>query len=105
DMANIQVLYGPQGTLYGDDAMGGLVEYTTVKPDLNSFSGRAQADVSQVQGGGVGDAQRAMVNLPVIDGSLALRISGFLRHDPGFIDDVESGQKNVNDDSAKGGRV
>ncbi|HUN70749.1 MAG TPA: TonB-dependent receptor [Steroidobacteraceae bacterium] len=105
DMANIQVLYGPQGTLYGDDAMGGLIEYTTVKPDLSHFSGRVEADVSQVQGGGVGDAQRAMVNLPVIDGTLALRITGFLRHDPGFIDDVESGQDNVNDDSAKGGRV
>ncbi|HEY6517225.1 MAG TPA: TonB-dependent receptor [Steroidobacteraceae bacterium] len=105
DMANIQVLYGPQGTLYGDDAMGGLVEYTTVKPDLSRFAGRVEADASQVQGGGVGDAQRAMVNLPVIDGTLAVRISGFLRHDPGFIDDVESGQNNVNDDAAKGGRV
>jgi outer membrane receptor protein involved in Fe transport len=105
DMANIQVLYGPQGTLYGDDAMGGLVEYTTVKPDLSRFAGRVEADVSQVQGGGVGDSQRSMVNLPVIDGTLGLRISGFLRHDPGFIDDVESGQNNVNDDAAKGGRV
>lgn len=105
DMANIQVLYGPQGTLYGDDAMGGLVEFTTVKPDLERFSGRVEADASTVAGGGVGSAQRAMVNLPVIDGTLALRISGFLRHDPGFIDDVESGQKNVNDDSAKGGRI
>jgi iron complex outermembrane recepter protein len=105
DMANIQVLYGPQGTLYGDDAMGGLVEFTTVKPDLERFSGRVEADASTVEGGGVGSAQRAMINLPVIDGTLALRITGFLRHDPGFIDDVESGQKNVNDDAAKGGRV
>ena len=105
DMANIQVLYGPQGTLYGDDAMGGLVEYTTVKPDLERFSGRAEADTEKVSGGGVGSAQRAMVNLPIIDGTLALRITGFLRHDPGFIDDVESGQDNVNDASSKGGRV
>lgn len=105
DMANIQVLYGPQGTLYGDDAMGGLVEFTTVKPDLAHFSGRASADVSQVSGGGVGSAQRAMVNLPILDGTLAMRITGFLRHDPGFIDDVESGVENVNDASAKGGRV
>ena len=105
DMANIQVLYGPQGTLYGDDAMGGLIEYTTVKPDLERFSGRVEADTSTVQGGGVGSAQRAMVNLPIIDGTLGLRITGFLRHDPGFIDDVESGQKNVNDDAAKGGRI
>jgi outer membrane receptor protein involved in Fe transport len=105
DMANIQVLYGPQGTLYGDDAMGGLVEFTTVKPDTERFSGRVEADTSAVSGGGVGSAQRAMVNLPIIAGTLAMRITGFLRHDPGFIDDVESGQKNVNDDSAKGGRV
>lgn len=105
DLANIQVLYGPQGTLYGDDAMGGLVEYTTAKPDLSRFAGRVEADASQVQGGGVGDAQRAMINLPLLDGTLAMRITGFLRHDPGFIDDVESGQKNVNDDAAKGGRV
>jgi iron complex outermembrane recepter protein len=105
DMANIQVLYGPQGTLYGDDAMGGLIEFTTVKPDLEHFAGRVEADGSQVDGGGVGSAQRAMVNLPLIDGTLAMRITGFLRHDPGFIDDVESGQQNVNDDSAKGGRV
>lgn len=105
DMANIQVLYGPQGTLYGDDAMGGLIEYTTVKPDLERFSGRVEADTSTVQGGGVGSAQRAMVNLPIIDGTLGVRITGFLRHDPGFIDDVESGQKNVNDDAAKGGRI
>jgi iron complex outermembrane recepter protein len=105
DMANIQVLYGPQGTLYGDDAMGGLVEYTTVKPDLERFSGRVEADTSTVEGGGVGSAQRAMVNLPIVDGTLAMRITGFLRHDPGFIDDVESGQKNVNDDSNKGGRI
>jgi iron complex outermembrane recepter protein len=105
DMANIQVLYGPQGTLYGDDAMGGLVEFTTVKPDLHRFAGRVEADGSQVYGGGVGSAQRAMINLPLLDGTLAMRITGFLRHDPGFIDDVESGVKNVNDGSAKGGRV
>lgn len=105
DIANIQVLYGPQGTLYGNDAMGGLVEFTTVKPDLNRFSGRVEADTSQVYDGGVGSTQRGMVNLPIIDGTLALRLTGFLRHDPGFIDDVESGQDNVNDRSAKGGRV
>ncbi len=105
DMANIQVLYGPQGTLYGDDAMGGLVEFTTVKPDLERFSGRVEADGSQVSGGGFGSAQRAMINLPIVDGALAMRITGFLRHDPGFIDDVESGVNNVNDASSKGGRI
>lgn len=105
DMANIQVLYGPQGTLYGDDAMAGLVEFTTIKPQLDHFSGRAEASGSSVAQGGVGSGQRAMVNLPVIDGKLALRVNAFLRHDPGFIDDIQSGVHNVNDDSVKGGRV
>jgi iron complex outermembrane receptor protein len=107
DMASIQVLYGPQGTLYGDDAMGGLVEFTTVKPSLERFSGRVETDVSQVYDGGIGSSQRAMLNLPLIDGKLGVRITGFLRHDPGFIDDVQPGsyRKNVNDAAAKGGRV
>lgn len=105
DMASIQVLYGPQGTLYGDNAMGGLIEFTTIKPNVNRFFGRVAADVSSVYSGGVGSGQRGMVNLPLIRGKLGLRITGFVRHDPGFIHDVESGQHNVNDVSAKGGRV
>jgi iron complex outermembrane recepter protein len=104
DMADIQVLYGPQGTLYGDDAMGGLVEFTTIKPQLDRFSGRVEADGSNIAQGGYGDGERGMVNLPVIEGKLAVRISGFVRHDPGFIDDIESGQHNVNDGFASGGR-
>jgi iron complex outermembrane recepter protein len=107
DMANIQVLYGPQGTLYGDDAMGGLIEFTTVKPDLDHFDGRVQADVSQVYDGGIGSGQRGMVNLPIVDGTLGMRITAFLRHDPGYIDDVQPGsyRQNINDAEAKGGRV
>jgi outer membrane receptor protein involved in Fe transport len=105
DMENIQVLYGPQGTLYGDDAMAGLVAYTTVKPQLDKFSGRVEAGVSSVAQGGVGSDERAMLNLPIIDGTLAVRVNAFLRHDPGFIDDIQSGVRNVNDDSVKGGRI
>lgn len=107
DMANIQVLYGPQGTLYGDDAMGGLIEFTTVKPDLEHFAGRVEADASEVYDGGIGSSERAMVNLPIIDGTLAMRITGFERHDPGYIDDVQPGSYRENDNTAaaKGGRV
>ena len=107
DMASIQVLYGPQGTLYGDDAMGGLIEFTTVKPNLERFSGRVEADTSTVHGGGVGSGERAMLNLPIVHGKLALRITGFLRHDPGFINDVQPGSErhNINTAAAKGGRV
>ena len=106
DMANIQVLYGPQGTLYGDDAMGGLVEFTTVKPDLDRFSGRASRPTSRRSPAAVSAAPSGRWSIcPSSDGTLGMRITGFLRHDPGFIDDVESGVKNVNDAAAKGGRV
>lgn len=105
DMASVQVLYGPQGTLYGDNAMGGLVEFTTIKPNVDRFFGRVEADVSSVYDGGIGSGQRGMLNLPLVHGKVGLRITGFLRHDPGYINDVQSGQHNVNDDSAKGGRV
>lgn len=104
DMQNIQVLYGPQGTLYGANAMGGLFLFTTIKPDLNRYSGSVEADTSSASDGGWGSGERVSFNAPLIDGKLAVRMSGFLRHDPGFIDDVQSGAHNVNDASTRGGR-
>jgi iron complex outermembrane receptor protein len=103
-IANIQVLYGPQGTLYGDDAMGGLIEFTTTKPDLNQFSGRVQLDGSNVDHGGWGSSERVGVNIPIIEGTLAVSLNAFDRKDPGFIYDVQTGVHNVNDGTNYGGR-
>jgi iron complex outermembrane recepter protein len=104
DLENIQALYGPQGTLYGADAMGGLIMFTTLKPQLDQFSGRVEADGSSVYDGGYGSGQRVMLNAPLIDGTLAVRVSGYLRHDPGYIDDAQTGVDNINDGSSRGGR-
>jgi iron complex outermembrane recepter protein len=104
DLERIEVLRGPQGTLYGAGSMGGLVKFVTATPDFSGFSARVQLDGSSVDDGATGYGARAMVNIP-IDDSLALRASGFTREDPGFIDDVASGEKDLNDSRINGGRI
>ncbi len=74
DLDRIEVLKGPQGTLYGASALGGLLKYVTTDPDTRAVSGRVQADVSTVAHGGEGYAGRAAVNVPLIADKLAVRI-------------------------------
>lgn len=105
DLQHIEVLRGPQGTLYGASSMGGLIKYVTVAPDTDSFSGHVQADVSSTEHGGTGYGVRASANLPVIDDKFALRVSAFKREDAGYIDDPLQGKRDVNDGEVKGGRV
>ena len=105
DIAQVEVLRGPQGTLYGANAVGGVLKYVTVKPDPDQFSGRAEVTTESVDHGGVGGAVRAAVNLPLIADTLALRISGSDREDAGFISDPTLGKKNLNGDLVSGGRA
>ncbi|NIJ15917.1 TonB-dependent receptor [Sphingobium vermicomposti] len=105
DLDRIEVLKGPQGTLYGASALGGLLKYVTTDPNTQEFSGRVQADASTVAHGEEGFALRGAVNIPLIADELALRVSGFYRNDPGYIDNVLTGERNTNDGHAEGGRV
>lgn len=105
DLDRIEVLKGPQGTLYGASALGGLLKYVTTDPDTRGFSGRVQADASTVAHGEEGFAVRGAVNIPIVADKLAMRVSGFYRKDPGYIDNVLTGERNTNDGHAEGGRV
>lgn len=105
DLQHIEVLRGPQGTLYGASSMGGLIKYVTVAPDPGSFSGRAQVDVSSTEHGGTGYGMRASANLPVASDKFALRVSTFKRQDAGYIDDPLQGADDVNEGEVKGGRI
>ncbi|HEX4198101.1 MAG TPA: TonB-dependent receptor [Caulobacteraceae bacterium] len=105
DLNRVEVLRGPQGTLYGASTMGGLIKYVLEEPNLNSFSGRVGGDVFGVQnanapGGGV----RGEVNAPVIDDRLAVRISAYDENTPGYIDDITTGRKHDNAVQQYGGR-
>ena len=104
DLAQIEVLKGPQGTLYGADSLGGLIKYVTLDPSTQGFSGRAQIDGVDIPSGGVGYAVRGSANIPISD-SFALRVSGFDRHDPGYIDDLTTRQNNFNTANVYGGHV
>ena len=104
ELQHIEVLKGPQGTLYGASSMGGLLKYVTVAPDPTQTSGRVQFDASS-NGGDHGFGVRSSVNLPLVQDKFALRVSVFQREDPGYIDDTLQGREDVNDAMVRGGRV
>jgi iron complex outermembrane receptor protein len=105
DLARVEVLRGPQGTLYGASSIGGLLKYMTVDPSTDAVSGRLQAGTSSVYNGAeLGYNLRGAVNVPLGD-AFAIRVSGFYRLDPGYTDNVLTGQRGTNEADAGGGRL
>jgi iron complex outermembrane recepter protein len=103
DLARIEVLRGPQGTLYGASSMGGLVKFVTVDPSTAAVSGRLEAGTNSVENGNeLGYTFRGSVNVPITS-DLAVRASAFTREDPGYINDPVLGIKGINEDWASGG--
>jgi len=86
DVARIEVLRGPQGTLYGSSSMGGTVRYITNQPDLEKTEGRIRADLSDTAHGGFNYNFNGVVNLPVVTDRIALRVAAYYRFDDGYID-------------------
>lgn len=107
DLAQIEVLKGPQGTLYGAGAVGGLLKFTTVEPNLSTIEGSASAGINTVAKGGAGYSARGMFNLPLVTDQLGLHVSGFYRKDAGYIDRVNTLVRgtNTNDAKIRGGRA
>ncbi len=105
DLQRIEVLRGPQGTLYGANTEGGLIKYVTTAPNLSKFSAIAQAGAVGVDGGEVQGSAKGVVNIPLADGRAGVRISGFYEGLPGFIDDPQLGLKNVNGGFREGARL
>ena len=105
DVERIEVLRGPQGTLYGASTMGGLVKYVSKRPSLADLGGAAQASLSNTRGGGIGYNAAAALNIPIARDKAALRASGFYSRDGGYIDNRAMGQKEVNRARIHGGRL
>lgn len=106
DIERVEVLKGPQGTLYGASTMGGLVKYVLRSPDVNAFEGHAGVDLFDVDSAGsIGRGSRASVNLPVIADSLAVRLSYFNHFNPGYINNGATGAADQNTDRQQGGRL
>jgi len=105
DLQRIEVLRGPQGTLYGASSLGGVIKFVTVQPNLKSYDGRIEIDGSTVDHGADGYGVRGMVNVPLVDDTLAVRVSAYDRRDPGYIDDPQLGRNDVNSTQVDGGRA
>ena len=88
DVARVEVLRGPQGVLFGSSTMGGLVRIVTNQPDASKIAALGQASVSTVTDGGTSWDAKAMLNLPIVADTLALRISGGFVRQGGWIDDL-----------------
>lgn len=105
DIKQIEVLRGPQGTLYGASSLSGLLKYETIAPSTDRLSGRISGGLAAIRhGDGVGYNGRAAINIPVSD-DMAVRASGFYRKDAGYIDNPLYGQRGINFDRAHGGRL
>ncbi|WP_446325548.1 TonB-dependent receptor [Blastomonas sp. CACIA14H2] len=88
DIARVEALAGPQGTLYGASSQAGVVRIITNKPDPDAFSARMDLEVNRIRNGDWGGQIEGFVNLPVLDGRGALRLVGWYERTGGFIDNV-----------------
>lgn len=106
DIERIEVLRGPQGTLYGASSIGGLLKYVTVTPSVTDFSGKAGGEVFGIRHAGeAGYAGQAMVNVPLVTDRLGLTASYAYRKTPGYVDSVVTGKRGQNDYRQQGARI
>ncbi|MCK9687498.1 TonB-dependent receptor [Scleromatobacter humisilvae] len=105
DLQRVEVLKGPQGTLYGAGAVGGLLRYVTAPADTERFFGVVTLGANKVSEGGVGSNERVALNVPLAKDVLGLRVSAFERTEAGYIDNPVDGRRNGNTARTRGGRV
>ena len=105
DIDHIEVLRGPQGTLYGASSMGGLLKFVTVDPSTDSLSGRLQMGTGTIKNGdGPAYNARGSLNVPLGD-TAAIRASAFSREDPGYIDNPILNVDGINKTTVYGGHL
>jgi outer membrane receptor protein involved in Fe transport len=97
DLERVEVLRGPQGTLFGDGSLGGTLRVITKKPDSTSSFGRYKVGFESVEGGGAGFGVQSSINLPIQKDVLAASLSVSYRNPPGWIDVPDLHKNNSND--------
>ena len=90
DVRNIEVLKGPQGTLFGQGAMGGVVRFVSNKPSFEGLEGVLRTSGSATESGDFSQEYTAVVNIPVVDDVFALRINATYKDLGGWIDTINS---------------
>ena len=96
DLQRIEVLRGPQSTLYGATAEGGLIKYVTNLPDLTAFSGELETGIDGTTDGGIGGSTKGFANVPFWNGKAAIRVAAWNEFIPGYVDNPELGKTDTN---------
>jgi outer membrane receptor protein involved in Fe transport len=109
DIERVEVLRGPQGTLYGSGSMGGTLRVLPRAPEFDGLSGELKATLSSTNEGGLNNAVDGWVNIPLSD-KAAVRLVGYRIDNDGFLDDPYSGAgsssgEDINDEETYGGRL
>ena len=92
DIDRVEVLRGPQGTLFGAGSMGGTIRLVTRDPSAQQRNGKVNMEASLVNHGGGGYSADGFVNVPLVVDSVGLRVSGFSNYDPGVYSRIWGGQ-------------
>src|ERR1700677_2937371 len=105
DIDHLEVLKGPQATLYGASTLGGLIKVVTKSPDLNSDGGQIELEGTTIDGGASGYSLVGVANLALIPGTLAVRASVFDRDIPGYMTNVELDDHDRGVSRKEGGKI
>lgn len=105
DVQRVEVLKGPQGTLYGASSLGGLIRIIPKDVSLGSYSGNIRASVSSVNDGGTGYGLKGYANLPFVSDRFGVAIGAFTRKDAGFATNVFTGHDEMGEVKSTGGSI
>jgi outer membrane receptor protein involved in Fe transport len=105
DIERVEVLQGPQGTLYGAGSQGGTIRILSARPNLSDFLGVVSGTVSGVSSGGTNTSINGTLNVPIIQDKLGLRVTAYRDVDAGYIDEYYLQKKDTNSVRARGGRL
>jgi outer membrane receptor protein involved in Fe transport len=110
DLARVEVLNGPQGTLFGEGSMAGTIRYISNQPDLQEWASKVQFNVNGMsESDDYGYRVDGMLNIPVIEDVFAVRLVGFSTEVPGYIDRRSVAgatiEEDINTETSHGGRI
>jgi outer membrane receptor protein involved in Fe transport len=108
DLQDAEILRGPQGTLYGASSLGGTIRFTSVAPRMNTFEGSVRTDLADTNAAGFDYLVQGVMNAPLIEDKMALRIGVQSSDDAGYVNRIGAAgavYKGVNDDRTTSGRA
>ncbi len=106
DVERVEFLRGPQGTLFGSGSLSGALRILTKSPDLSKTDKALSVDGGYTPASnGLRQRYNGMVNVPVVEDKLGLRVVGFYRHEDGYVENTGTGKKNANTLESVGGRA